>query len=59
MTGLFQQGVRAFTVAPFVAGEAFADPVVRGAAKMGAMLSFSAALMAVLLARALGIRKIL
>ena len=28
-----------FTVALFVAGEAFSDPVIKGAAKMGAMLS--------------------
>jgi Na+:H+ antiporter, NhaA family len=47
-----------FTVALFVAGEAFTDPAIRGAAKMGAMLSFSAALIAIPFARALRIRKV-
>jgi len=46
-----------FTVALFVAGEAFTDPVIQGAAKMGAMLSFSAAIIAFPLAKILGIRK--
>ncbi len=32
-----------FTVALFVAGEAFTDPAIRGAAKMGAMYSLAAA----------------
>jgi len=46
-----------FTVALFVAGEAFADPVAQGAAKMGAMLSILAFLIAAILARLLGVRK--
>lgn len=40
-----------FTVALFVAGEAFTDPAIQGAAKMGAMLSLSAALFGLLLNR--------
>jgi len=47
-----------FTVALFVAGEAFTDPALQGAAKMGAMLSCSAALIAILAAKWLKIRKI-
>ena len=47
-----------FTVALFVAGEAFTDPVIQGAAKMGAMLSFGAAIIAVLLGKILKIRKL-
>jgi NhaA family Na+:H+ antiporter len=46
-----------FTVALFVAGEAFTDPGVQGAAKMGAMLSIAAFPAAFVLARLLGIRK--
>jgi NhaA family Na+:H+ antiporter len=46
-----------FTVALFVAGEAFTDPAYQGAAKMGAMLSCLAAMIAVLSAKLLGIRK--
>ncbi|WP_173200020.1 Na+/H+ antiporter NhaA [Geobacter sp. SVR] len=46
-----------FTVALFVAGEAFVDPVTRGAAKMGAMLSILAALGGIVLGRLTGIRK--
>jgi len=46
-----------FTVALFVAGEAFTDPEIQGAAKMGAMLSFAAAIIAVPLGKFLGIRK--
>jgi Na+:H+ antiporter, NhaA family len=46
-----------FTVALFVAGEAFTDPVVQGAAKMGAMLSIVAFPAAFMLARLTGIRK--
>ena len=45
------------TVALFVAGEAFIDPISRGAAKMGALLSSGAALLAWILARSLGIRR--
>nr|WP_279342423.1 Na+/H+ antiporter NhaA [Geotalea sp. SG265] len=40
-----------FTVALFVAGEAFIEPAVQGAAKMGAMLSIVAAPLALLLAK--------
>jgi NhaA family Na+:H+ antiporter len=46
-----------FTVALFVAGEAFTDPVIQGAAKMGAMLSIAAFPAAFVLARLLGIKK--
>jgi NhaA family Na+:H+ antiporter len=46
-----------FTVALFVAGEAFTDPHVQGAAKMGAMFSIAAFPAACILARLLGIRK--
>jgi NhaA family Na+:H+ antiporter len=46
-----------FTVALFVAGEAFSDPVIRGAAKMGAMLSVLAAVAGMLLGRLLGVKK--
>lgn len=46
-----------FTVALFVAGEAFVDPVHRAAAKMGAMMSSGAALAAYLAARLLNIRR--
>lgn len=43
------------TVALFVAGEAFTDPVIRGAAKMGALLSSIAGVLAFILARSLKI----
>ncbi len=46
-----------FTVALFVAGEAFANPVLQGAAKMGAMLSIFALPIAAILARVIGVRK--
>jgi Na+:H+ antiporter, NhaA family len=46
-----------FTVALFVAGEAFVDPGVHGAAKMGAMLSIAAFPIAFAVARLSGIRK--
>ncbi len=46
-----------FTVALFVAGEAFPDPLHQGAAKMGAMLSFGAAAIALAAGRALGIER--
>jgi len=48
-----------FTVALFVAGEAFTDPTLQGAAKMGAMLSCLSALVALFAGRALKVRKIL
>ena len=47
-----------FTVALFVAGEAFIEPAHQGAAKMGAMLSCLSAFVAISAARALKIRKI-
>ena len=47
-----------FTVALFVAGEAFTDPVIQGAAKMGALLSLFVSLFAVILGRALKIKRI-
>lgn len=46
-----------FTVALFVAGEAFTDPVIRGAAKMGALFSLIAALLGLLLGKAVGVTK--
>jgi NhaA family Na+:H+ antiporter len=46
-----------FTVALFVAGEAFIDPTHQGAAKMGAMLSCFAAAVAAIAARLLKIKK--
>ena len=47
-----------FTVALFVAGEAFTDPVIQGAAKMGAMLSIGAAVLAFAAAEVFRIRKV-
>ncbi|MBW4055205.1 MAG: Na+/H+ antiporter NhaA [Proteobacteria bacterium] len=46
-----------FTVALFVAGEAFADPGIRGAAKMGAIFSLAAACLALVLAKITGVVK--
>jgi NhaA family Na+:H+ antiporter len=46
-----------FTVAIFVAGEAFIDPAVQGAAKMGAMLSLGGALVALILARGMRLQR--
>jgi len=46
------------TVALFVAGEAFTDPVIQGAAKMGALLSGGCGLLAIVLGRVMGIRRI-
>lgn len=46
-----------FTVALFVTGEAFADPGIQGAAKMGAMLSILAFPIAAVIGRMIGIRK--
>ena len=46
------------TVALFVAGVAFTDPDIQGAAKMGALLSVVGALLAFLAARVLGIKPI-
>ena len=47
-----------FTVALFIAGEAFVDPAHQGAAKMGAMLSCSSALSAVIAAKLLKIKRV-
>ncbi|MRR56008.1 MAG: sodium:proton antiporter [Deltaproteobacteria bacterium] len=46
-----------FTVALFVAGEAFADPGIQGAAKMGAMLSILAFPLAAIIGRLLAVKK--
>ena len=46
-----------FTVALFVAGEAFTDPVIRGAAKMGAMLSLVAAISGLIFGKLVGVIK--
>ncbi|WP_374045091.1 Na+/H+ antiporter NhaA [Geobacter sp. AOG2] len=59
-TDLLTAGIIAgtgFTVALFVAGEAFADPTLQGAAKMGAMLSIASAGIGLAAARLLGIRR--
>jgi len=58
---LFLAGIVAalgLTVALFVAGAAFTDPVIRGAAKMGALFSASIALIAIILGRVLRVKKI-
>jgi len=47
-----------FTVALFVCGSAFSDPTIQGAAKMGAMLSLTAALSGILLGKLFNIRKV-
>lgn len=47
-----------FTVALFVAGEAFIDPVVQGAAKMGAMMSLAAAFIAIVLGKLFDIERV-
>ncbi|MFX0558788.1 Na+/H+ antiporter NhaA [Tepidibacillus infernus] len=60
MKELFLAGVVAamgLTVALFVAGAAFTDPVIQGAAKMGALFSASAAIFAFILGKLLGIKK--
>ena len=46
-----------FTVALFVAGEAFSDPDIRGAAKMGALFSLVAALFGLLAGKLLKVTK--
>jgi NhaA family Na+:H+ antiporter len=45
------------TVALFVAGEAFSDPVTQGAAKMGALFSIVSAPLAILLGRLMRVRR--
>ena len=44
-----------FTVALFVAGEAFSDPVIGAAAKMGAMLSLIAAICGLVVGKSIGV----
>jgi NhaA family Na+:H+ antiporter len=46
-----------FTVALFVAGEAFTDPIIRGAAKMGAMFSLIAAVCGLVVGKMIGVVK--
>jgi len=46
------------TVALFVAGEAFSEPVIQGTAKMGALLSAGCALIAIALGRLLNVRRV-
>ncbi|GAM07809.1 Na(+)/H(+) antiporter NhaA 2 [Geobacter sp. OR-1] len=46
-----------FTVALFVAGEAFSNPIIGGAAKMGAMFSIIAAVIGLIMGRILGIAR--
>ena len=46
------------TVALFVAGEAFTEPTIQGAAKMGALLSAGCAVIAIVAGRLLRIRRI-
>ena len=45
------------TVALFVAGEAFPEPMIQGAAKMGALLSAGCAVIAVILGRLVKVRR--
>jgi len=45
------------TVALFVAGEAFTEPIVQGAAKMGALCSVGCALLAIVLGRLLNVKR--
>lgn len=46
------------TVALFVAGAAFVDPEIQGAAKMGALFSAGVSIIAIILGRVLGIKRI-
>ena len=46
-----------FTVALFVAGEAFTDPSIRAAAKMGALFSLMAALLGFFISKVVGVVK--
>ncbi len=45
------------TVALFVAGEAFTDPLIQGAAKMGALLSASCGILAIIAGRLMKVRR--
>ena len=56
MAGLI--GGMGLTVALFVAGAAFVDPILQGSAKMGALFTAGVFLLAFLVARILGIKKI-
>jgi NhaA family Na+:H+ antiporter len=56
MYGLGNAGI-GFTVSLFVAGEAFIDPRIQGAAKVGAMLSIAPFPIAFAAVRILGIRR--
>lgn len=47
-----------FTVALFIAGEAFRDPAIQGGAKMGAMMSTLVAIIAIVSGKILKIRKV-
>ena len=58
---LFVAGIVAglgLTVALFVAGAAFTDPSIQGAAKMGALFSAFIAVIAIILGKVLGIKKV-
>lgn len=58
---LFTAGVVAamgLTVALFVAGAAFTDPTIQGAAKMGALFSGFVVIIAYIVAKALKIKKV-
>ena len=46
------------TVALFVAGEAFTDPVIKGSAKMGALLSAACGVVAIIAGRLVKVRRI-
>jgi NhaA family Na+:H+ antiporter len=45
------------TVALFVAGEAFTEPVIQGSAKMGALLSAGCAIIAIVMGRILKVQR--
>jgi NhaA family Na+:H+ antiporter len=45
------------TVALFVAGEAFTDPLIQGAAKMGALLSAGCGILAIIVGRLMQVRR--
>jgi len=45
------------TVALFVAGEAFTDPLIQGAAKMGALLSAGCGILAIIAGRLMQVRR--
>jgi len=45
------------TVALFVAGEAFTDPLIQGAAKMGALCSVGCGILAIIAGRLMRVRR--